>query len=130
LSQGSTLKALSTSAPRGLKQTCGNEDCSRRFYDLNRAPPVACPYCGTPYDAAVVFRHEFVKVVGQRKGKTYRLEEPPVRKIEEDVAEEEIVTEEDDGAVSTPDVLIDIEDEDEASTEDVLGRETSGEGAA
>jgi uncharacterized protein (TIGR02300 family) len=130
LSQGSTLKSLPTSASRGLKQTCGNEDCSRRFYDLNRTP-VACPYCGTPYDAAVVFRHEFVKVVGQRKGKTYRLEEPPVRKIEEDAAEGEIVTEEDDdGAVSTPDVLIDIEDEDEASTEDVLGRETSGEGAA
>ncbi len=33
----------------GIKHTCQN--CGRRFYDLDRAPPV-CPRCGTKLDAA------------------------------------------------------------------------------
>ncbi len=34
---------------RGLKQTCENDDCGRRFYDLMRTS-LTCPYCGTTFD--------------------------------------------------------------------------------
>ena len=115
------IKAKSISELRGIKKTCGNDDCGRRFYDLNR-DPAACPYCGTPYDAPVAVRHEFeMSAVRQTKGKRYRLEEPAAPKVQDDVAESEVA--EDDALASPPDALIDIDDEDENSADEVIGHE-------
>ena len=108
---------------RGVKQTCRNEECGCSFYDLNRTP-VVCPYCGTPSSEPVVVRHEFV--MGQRlqKHKSYRLVAIPQPVPQEDAEEEENVAEVDDSD-APPDVLIEIDDEDEASTEDIIGHGTS-----
>ena len=38
---------------RGSKRKCQNDACSRHFYDLNRAD-VACPYCATKFDLALL----------------------------------------------------------------------------
>jgi uncharacterized protein (TIGR02300 family) len=128
VSQGSALKDPSAAAARGAKQTCVNEDCGRRFYDLQRSP-VVCPYCGTPYDATAVARHEFEMATKPKKGKSYRLVEPPAP-VADDDAETEVVaeaddgTDVDDGAASAPDILIDIDDEDEDAAGEVLGHDT------
>lgn len=117
----------STSGPRGTKQTCTNEICGRRFYDLNQVSP-ACPYCETPCDAAVVERHEFEMAVRPKKGKVYRLEAISAPSSEDEETEQDQPTK-DDEPLSPPDVLIDVEDEDDDdhASDEVLGREKRGE---
>ena len=39
---------MSTQAKRGLKRTCQNEECGARFYDLMR-DPIACPVCHSAF---------------------------------------------------------------------------------
>lgn len=104
-----TVIDLPTSSPRGAKQTCTNEACGRRFYDLNQATP-ACPYCLTTCNVEAVDRHEFTMAVRTKKGKVYRLE-----------------------AISAPlppDVLIDVEDDDEDASDEVVDHEKQDEGAS
>jgi hypothetical protein len=108
---------------RGTKQTCENDSCGRRFYDLNRATPVDCPYCGEAVTGAVVIRHEFETLGKRHKGKSYRLAAPePV--ADEIAAEPELATEE---PIPATDLLIETEDESEATTEDVIGHANDDE---
>lgn len=37
---------------RGTKRTCQSDDCSAKFYDLNR-DPIVCPVCESIYKLAV-----------------------------------------------------------------------------
>lgn len=39
---------MTINAQRGIKRTCQDESCAKRFYDLNRAS-IECPYCGASY---------------------------------------------------------------------------------
>lgn len=112
---------------RGTKQTCSNEDCSRHFYDLNRAP-AACPYCGEELDVTAVARREFEMVARQEKGKRYRLVETPAPAVAEDEPEEEVAA--DDVEPDTQaDVLIDVDDEEADAADDVIVHKDSDEGA-
>ena len=121
---------FSTSGPRGTKQTCTNEICGRRFYDLNQVS-IACPYCQTPCDAATLERHEFEMAVRPKKGKVYRLEAISAPSPEDEGTEQDQPTK-DDELLSPPDVLIDVEDEDDDddASDELLGREKRGEEAS
>ncbi len=44
--------ATATKAARVTKRTCQNDDCSARFYDLNR-DPIVCPECESKYTIVV-----------------------------------------------------------------------------
>lgn len=112
---------LSTDGPRGTKQTCTNETCGRRFYDLNQVSPT-CPYCQTRCDVGAAERHEFQMAVRPKKGKVYRLETLAVSSPQDEETEQEPPAK-DDEPVSPPDVLMDVEDEDGAAPDEILGRE-------
>lgn len=114
-----TSNESSSRVPRGTKQTCVNESCGRRFYDLNRPLP-ACPYCEARCEASAIVRHEFVMATPQGRGKRYRLEEPAAPPLEETMADEGQPTK-DDETFSSPEVLLDVENDDDQSADEVLG---------
>ena len=111
MSQYNAKKVASLASQRGAKRHCENEECSRPFYDLNRAP-AECPYCGASAAGNVIEPHEFeMAAVRQSKGKSYRLvDAPPPRPA--DIVDE-AATADEDAANVPPDVLIDV-DEDES----------------
>ncbi len=42
---------MASKKARGTKRTCQNDECSARFYDLDR-DPILCPICGATYALA------------------------------------------------------------------------------
>ena len=109
------------SPARGTKHTCGNDECGRRFYDLNRSP-LDCPYCGVAFDgAAVVTLHEFTMEPGKRtRSKHYKLTAPVAEEPEEAAAPEaEADSDEATDDADTPNILIE-DDEADATTDDVI----------
>lgn len=111
--------------PRGIKRTCLNEACGRKFYDLNQTSS-ACPYCATPSVITVVERHEFEMAVGPKKGKVYRLEAISAPSSQDQEPEQDQSTK-DDELFSPPDAIVDIEDDENEAPNQVLGQETDGE---
>nr|WP_244437769.1 FYDLN acid domain-containing protein [Hyphomicrobium denitrificans] len=111
-------------SPRGTKHTCTNEICGHRFYDLNQVSP-ACPYCQTPCDVSTVDRYEFEMAVRPKKGKVYRLEAIPAPSPEDEGVEQDQPVK-DDEPFSPPDVLINVEDDDD-DTQEVLSLEKGSE---
>lgn len=59
-------------ARRGTKRTCLSDDCSRRFYDLNKMP-TDCPYCGTHYDAPPLAIVDPTAYVPRSKARQYKV---------------------------------------------------------
>jgi uncharacterized protein (TIGR02300 family) len=127
--EAQTIPTISTR--RGTKQTCTNEDCGRRFYDLKKEP-ADCPYCGAAVEAHVVLRHEFQMLGKRPKGKTYRLDAPPpVAEAEDTAAETEVDEEEEDATPSTAaDLLIEVDDEADDTTADVVGQDRNTDEAS
>jgi hypothetical protein len=107
-------------AARGTKHTCGNDDCGKRFYDLNRSS-LDCPYCGVTLVDAVMPRHQFEMEPGKKaRGKFYKLTAQPAEDAEEVAASPE--ADNDDTAdedTDTPNILIEDDDAD-ATTDDVI----------
>lgn len=105
-------------AKRGTKQTCENETCGSRFYDLKRVPS-ACPYCWTACDvpAAVMLNFETLEKQDVRKFKRWAEPQKPAvetPKAEEEVADEQSDKEEDELPSAGEELLIEIEDDDDA----------------
>lgn len=69
--------ALLPSAARGIKRSCANDECGRRFYDLN-ALPKPCPYCGTMFVAQPVRMTDASTYVRPSKAKVYKLQQLPL----------------------------------------------------
>ena len=130
MSQSEAQTSPAISPHRGTKQTCTNEDCGRRFYDLKKEP-ADCPYCGAAVEAHVVVRHEFVTLGKRTKGKTYRLDAPaPVADTEDTPVDAEIDEEEEDATPSAAaDLLIEVDDETDDTTSDVVGQDRDTDGA-
>lgn len=67
---------MKTAARRGTKRTCDNDDCGRKFYDLNISP-TDCPYCGALFSAPIKKAVE-TKVSGTRLNfKSYKIRQEP-----------------------------------------------------
>jgi len=86
---------MSEKAKRGTKRVCGG--CSAKFYDLNREP-IICPLCETVFEIKKV--------------------EPKPKKapVKEEKAEEKPEKEAADAILEGEDDLIDIDDDDEATS--------------
>ena len=119
--------AMSTAqihAARGTKHTCGNDECGKRFYDLNRSP-LDCPYCGVTLVEDVMPRHQFEMEPGKKaRSKFYKLTAPAaVEEAEEVAASPETEADTDDTTTDddtdTPNILIEDDDAD-ATTDDVI----------
>ena len=111
-------------ASRGTKQTCENQSCGRRFYDLMRVPS-ACPYCGTSFNASAVVTLDFETLCKQRARKYTRWVEPLKPEPEISKVDDELSDEGTDKEAVVPaaaeELLIDIEDD----GSDVSAEETS-----
>lgn len=126
--QVATRSTLQTK--RGTKQTCKNETCGSRYYDLRSAQP-ACPYCGEISDTSAIAIVDFETLAKQRPGRFKRPVEPakPQPKIAvNDVDESEMADEgaekESEIPSASEDLLIEIEDDEaveapDASTDDM-----------
>jgi len=117
--------AMSTAeihAARGTKHTCGNDECGKRFYDLNRSP-LDCPYCGVTLVEDVMPRHQFEMEPGKKaRGKFYKLTAQPAEEAEEGASSSETESDNDDAAdedTDAPNILIEDDDAD-ATTDDVI----------
>ena len=66
MSQTEVQISPTISARRGTKQTCTNDDCGRRFYDLKKEP-ADCPYCGAAVEAHAVLRHDSKRSASDRR---------------------------------------------------------------
>ena len=104
-------------APRGSKQTCENDSCGRRFYDLKRSP-IACPYCGASVDAHAVVDVDFETIDKRQFSKSSRWAAPrkpvvEVSRAEDEVADTDQITDDKDEAAppANQELLIDIDDE-------------------
>jgi len=111
-------------AKRGMKQTCENDACGSRYYDLKRVPP-ACPYCGAACDAPTVIKIDFETIGKQHPRKFARWVEPQkpaveAAKADDEAGDDEVVDEQADDETETSsaseDLLIEIEDEDDTET--------------
>ena len=94
---------------RGLKQTCENDACGRRFYDLLRTP-LSCPYCGATFDPPPPPKStaEIMSMQYGRKKPIWMKPAPPV------VEAEPAVTEPNETAPAEADgLLLELEDESE-----------------
>ena len=101
---------------RGTKQTCENQSCGRRFYDLKRTP-LSCPYCGASFDSPAVERIAFETFVKPAGRKNYRWIEPVRPAAEVSEVDSEAAEKEELAPSATEELLIDIDEEDgEAST--------------
>jgi len=116
------MSTVEIQAARGTKHTCGNDECGKRFYDLNRSP-LDCPYCGVTLVEAVMPRHQFEMEPGKKaRGKFYKLTAQPAEEADEATAGPEAEADNDDTAdddTDTPNILIEDDDAD-AKTEDVI----------
>ena len=105
---------------RGSKQTCENEDCGRRFYDLLRTP-LSCPYCGATFDPPPPPKSvaEILNSQYGRKRQIWLKPTPPV------VEAEPAVTETTEPAPAEADgLLLELEDESEEPATEVDEDET------
>lgn len=121
------MTAAQTHSARGTKHTCGNDECGKRFYDLNRSP-LDCPYCGVTLDLeAVVPRHQFAMEPGKKtRSKYYKLAAPAPEEAEEAPAQEADAdtdgdTDETTADADTSTILIE-DDETDATTDDVIDK--------
>jgi len=126
--------AMSTAeihAARGTKHTCGNDECGKRFYDLNRSP-LDCPYCGVTLVEDVMPRHQFEMEPGKKaRGKFYKLTAQPAEEAEEAASSSETESDNDDTAdedTDAPNILIEDDDAD-ATTDDVIEKPQSDDEA-
>ena len=109
MSANSTEARTIAQKKRGSKQTCENDACGRRFYDLLRRP-LSCPYCGAtfnppppPKSAAEILNSQY-----GRKRPIWSKPSPPV------VVAEPVVAETTETAPAEADgLLLDLEDESE-----------------
>lgn len=69
--------ALQNAALRGTKRSCENDECGRRFYDLN-ALPKPCPYCGTMFLVPTIRAIDPTTYVRPSKAKVYKLQQTPL----------------------------------------------------
>lgn len=123
-----TRSAMQTK--RGTKQTCGNETCGSRYYDLMSLQP-ACPHCGTISNTSSIVRVDFETLGKQRPGRFKRPPEPtkpqakvPINDVDESGMADESAEKESEIPSPSEDLLIEIEDDDEveapqASTDDM-----------
>jgi hypothetical protein len=118
-------------AARGTKHTCGNDECGKRFYDLNRSP-LDCPYCGVTLVEDVMPRHQFEMEPGKKaRGKFYKLTAQPAEEAEEEESSSETESDNDDTAdedTDAPNILIEDDDAD-ATTDDVIEKPQSNDEA-
>jgi hypothetical protein len=118
-------------AARGTKHTCGNDECGKRFYDLNRSP-LDCPYCGVTLVEDVMPRHQFEMEPGKKaRGKFYKLTAQPAEESEEAASSSETESDNDDTAdedTDAPNILIEDDDAD-ATTDDVIEKPQSDDEA-
>jgi uncharacterized protein (TIGR02300 family) len=116
------MTAAQVHSARGAKHTCGNDECGKRFYDLNRSP-LDCPYCGVTLDMeAALPRHQFVMEPGKKtRSKFYKLTAPAAEEAEVAPAQE---ADSDDATADadTPNILIEDDDDSEPSTENVIDK--------
>jgi hypothetical protein len=101
-------------AKRGTKQTCKNQDCGNRFYDLKRQPP-ACPYCGASHDNAPNIVLDFETMGKQQPRKFNRWVVPRETAVDASKLEGEVVNEQTDKPAEIPstdeELLTEIEDD-------------------
>jgi uncharacterized protein (TIGR02300 family) len=131
MSQTEVQISPTISARRGTKQTCTNDDCGRRFYDLKKEP-ADCPYCGAAVEAHVVLRHEFQMLGKRPKGKSYRLDAPaPVADSDDATVEAEVDEDEEDATPNAAaDLLIEVDDESDDATSDVVSQDLNKDEAS
>lgn len=119
------MTAAQFHSARGAKHTCGNDECGKRFYDLNRSP-LDCPYCGVTLDLeAAVPRHQFVMEAGKRsRSKYYKLAAPAPEAEEAPAQEADTDSDSDDATdgADTPNILIEDDDDSEPSTDNVIDK--------
>jgi hypothetical protein len=110
-------KKHGASSNRGTKQTCQNETCASRFYDLNRLPPT-CSYCGANSDAVAIVVINFETLGKPVARKFNRRPDLPKKTAElETVDAIEKKTESDDEIPSTAEELLIESDDDDESEE-------------
>lgn len=97
-------------AQRGAKQTCENQTCGRRFYDLKRTP-TACPYCGESLDSPAVEKIAFETYVKPVR-KSYRWVEPARPAPEAPEVDSEADEKEELEPSANEELLMDIDEED------------------
>jgi uncharacterized protein (TIGR02300 family) len=127
------MTAAQIHSARGTKHTCGNDECGKRFYDLNRSP-LDCPYCGVTLDleAAAAPRHEFVMEPGKKaRSKYYKLTGPAAEEAEEAPAQDADSDSDSDDTTDdadTQNILIE-DDESDPTTDDVIEKPHSNDEA-
>lgn len=102
------LPAVATK--RGTKQTCANEECGRRFYDLNKLP-TNCPYCGVKFTAPAKVEIDPKAYVGRSKAKTYKIVQQDPVESEEVEAEADVELEDETSAGPAAEDIPENEDE-------------------
>ena len=111
---------------RGTKQTCENEDCGYRFYDLKRTNP-ACPYCGESHEVLAVETVDFETLVKPQTRKFNRWQDPNKAKVEQVVVDDEAEKEEDkDSELPSAGEELLIENEDDDDTETPVANTSDG----
>jgi uncharacterized protein (TIGR02300 family) len=130
------MTAAQIHSARGAKHTCGNDECGKRFYDLNRSP-LDCPYCGVTLDLEVVMpRHQFVMEAGKSsRSKYYKLAAPAPEAEEAPAQEADTDSDNDNDSddatadADTPNILIE-DDESDPTTDDVIEKPHSDDEAS
>jgi uncharacterized protein (TIGR02300 family) len=106
---------FATLAKRGTKQTCENETCGSRFYDLKRVPSI-CPYCGASCNVPAHIILDFETLGKQRPRKFNRPVGPQrspveVSKVEDDISDQKTGNETEIPSAAE-ELLIEIDDDD------------------
>lgn len=123
---------MATQSARGVKRTCQNEECGARFYDLMH-DPITCPICQTVFVPAAPSEAKPKSTWRtNRNVPRHTIVAPEAVEDEEEVddetaALEAIETTEDDDADAAPekqDMLLDLDEDDDASGSGVVVRET------
>jgi uncharacterized protein (TIGR02300 family) len=121
-------------AARGTKRTCDNDECGRRFYDLNKMP-TDCPYCGEAFVAPAAVVIDIHAPGRRRQSKNYRLEGPAAvpAQAEPQAAEDVDViadSDEDKSSSAELDLVLEVDDESDGAAEEVLGGDIEKDNAS
>jgi uncharacterized protein (TIGR02300 family) len=121
-------------AARGTKRTCDNDECGRRFYDLNKVP-TDCPYCGEAFVAPAAVVIDIHAPGRRRQAKNYRLEGPAVVAPQAEPAaadDVDVIADSDDDKTSNEelDLVLEVDDDADAAAEDVLGGDIEKDNAS
>lgn len=71
---------------RGTKRTCLNDECSRRFYDLNRAE-TDCPHCGTLFVVPPPMTVDPLAYTPRQRVKQYKITQSPAETFDRAIDE-------------------------------------------